>query len=142
MSYTSHICMGYTSTENKREIWISLCNFIRNGSLLSQQKCSALALLSSQLRWSSKLRQLHRCREVRPLPIEYPGYDTKVSDGDASLLELCGMWSTPSLPLLLDLLGADVVVSSLRVSSMDQIEIYNHLLYLKPFNCVQRNDGC
>ena len=30
------------------------------------------------------------------------GYDTKQSDGDAPvMLELWGMWSTPSLPLLL-----------------------------------------
>ena len=33
-------------------------------------------------------------------PYEYPGYDTKQSDGEVPLmLELWGMWSTPSLPL-------------------------------------------
>ena len=28
------------------------------------------------------------------------GYDTKQSDGEAPGMELCGMWSTPLLPLL------------------------------------------
>ena len=31
---------------------------------------------------------------------ECPGYDTKLSDGKAPVLELWGMWNTPSLPLL------------------------------------------
>ena len=38
---------------------------------------------------------------IRPLPKEDPGYDTKQSDGKAPvMLELWGMQSTPSLPLL------------------------------------------
>ena len=40
-------------------------------------------------------------------------------------MELWVMWSTPPLPWFLSVL------------SMGQIEIFNHLLYLKPFNCVQ-----
>ena len=48
--------------------------------------------------------RLHLCREVRvrysSRPNEYPGYDTKQSDGEAQvMLELWGMKSTPSLPL-------------------------------------------
>ena len=36
-----------------------------------------------------------------PTPNECPGYDTKQSDGEVPvMLELWGMWSTPSLPLL------------------------------------------
>ena len=31
--------------------------------------------------------------------IKYPDYDTKSSDEKAPVLELWGMWSTPSLPL-------------------------------------------
>ena len=35
------------------------------------------------------------------LPNECPGYDTKQSDAeDSVMLDLWGMWSTPSLPLL------------------------------------------
>ena len=50
-----------------------------------------------------------------------------------------GMLGTPSLPLLLGQLWPGVVVA-FRVSSMGQTEIFNHLLYLKPFNYVQTND--
>ena len=35
-----------------------------------------------------------------PTSNEYPGYGTKPSDGEDSVLELWGMWSTPSLLLL------------------------------------------
>ena len=41
------------------------------------------------------------CRIHWPPPNECPGYDTKQSDGEVSaVLELWGMRSTPSLPLL------------------------------------------
>ena len=36
-----------------------------------------------------------------PPPNECPGYDTKQSDGEVpAMLDLWGMWSTPSLPSL------------------------------------------
>ena len=31
---------------------------------------------------------------------EYPGYDTKQSDGETPALKLCGIWRASSLPLL------------------------------------------
>ena len=86
--------------------------------------------------WGHKVHQLHLCRGVRPLPSNCPGYDTKLSDGDASVLKLWRMWSTPLFPLLQDPLLWRVVVS-VKVSSMGQMELFNILLYLKPFNCVQ-----
>ena len=45
---------------------------------------------------------MHLCRGVRRPPSnECPGYDTKQSDGKVTvMLELRGMRSTPSLPLL------------------------------------------
>ena len=47
-----------------------------------------------------RIHWLHLCRGVRP-PNECPGYDTKQSDGEVpAVLELWGMRSTPSLPLL------------------------------------------
>ena len=53
------------------------------------------------------------------------------SDYDCDeLLELWGMWSTLSLPLLPGSLLIGVVVS-VRVPSIDQIELFNHLLKLK-----------
>ena len=54
---------------------------------------------------------------------------------------LWGMWSIPSLLLLPHLLWPGVVVP-VRVPSMGEIEIFNHFLYLKPFNEVQTNDRC
>ena len=56
---------------------------------------------------------------------ESPGYDTKQSDGEASvMLELWGMLSTSSLPsLLCPLRPADVAPD--RVPSMGQIELFD-----------------
>ena len=70
---------------------------------------------------------------------ECPGYEAKPSNSEASVLELWGMWSTLSLPLLPGPLSPWVVVF-VKVPSMGQIELFNHLLYLKPFNCVQTNE--
>ena len=55
--------------------------------------------------WDCRIHWLHLCRRVRALPYEFPEYDTKQSDGEAPvMLELWGMWSTLSLPLLPGLL--------------------------------------
>ena len=51
----------------------------------------------------------------------YPGYDIKLSDGKASVLDFWGMWSTPSLPLLPGSLRPRVEAPD-RVLSMGQIE--------------------
>ena len=52
--------------------------------------------------WGCRIHRLHLCRGVRPPPHhECPGHDTKQSDGEVpAMLELWGMRSTPSLPLL------------------------------------------
>ena len=51
--------------------------------------------------WGCRIHRLHICREVRPLPNECPGYDTKQSDGEVLvMLELWGIRSNPSLSLL------------------------------------------
>ena len=63
----------------------------------------------------------------------YPGYDTKSSDDEALVLELLTMWSTTTLPLLLGPLKPEVVVH-FRVPSLGQMELFNHLLFCKPFN--------
>ena len=68
---------------------------------------------------------IHRllfCRGVSPRT-EYPGYDIKQSDGEAPvMLELWGIPSIPSLPLLLGQLWPGVVALD-RVLSMGQIEL-------------------
>ena len=51
--------------------------------------------------WGCRIHRLLLCRGVRSPPHECPGYDTKQSDGEVpAMLELWGMRSTPSLPLL------------------------------------------
>ena len=75
--------------------------------------------------WGCRIHWLLLCRGVRP-PItttECPGYDTKQSDGVVPvMLELWGMWRTPSLPSLPGLLWSRVVATD-RVLSMGQIEV-------------------
>ena len=57
--------------------------------------------------------------EGKDPPNECPGYDTKQSDGEVpAVLELWGMWSTPSLPLLPGPLWPGVVAPD-RALSMD-----------------------
>ena len=61
--------------------------------------------------------------EDADFPNECPEYDTKQSDGEALvMLELGGMWSTPSLPLLPGLLWPRVVAPG-KVLSMGQIDL-------------------
>ena len=65
-----------------------------------------------------RIHQLLLCRGVR-----LPGYDTKQSDGVASvMLELWGMQSTPSMPSLPVPLCPRLVARD-RVLSMGQIEL-------------------
>ena len=62
------------------------------------------------------------CSELRPsLPNQCPGYVFEQSDVKAPAWEIWGMWSTPSLPLLLSPLWTRVVALD-RVLFMGQIE--------------------
>ena len=81
----------------------------------------------------SRICRLHLYKGIRLS--KYPGYDVQWFDGEGLVLELRGMWSTPSEPLLPGLLWPGVVVP-VRVLSVDQIELFDNLLYLKLFNCV------
>ena len=40
------------------------------------------------------------CHKTQPTINKYPGCDTKQPDGNALVMELCGMWTTLSLQLL------------------------------------------
>ena len=65
------------------------------------------------------------------------GYDSKQSDDDT--LELWGMESASVLPLLPGPLWLGVV-APVRVPSISQIGLFNHLLNMKLFNCMQTID--
>ena len=55
----------------------------------------------------------------------YPRYDIKPSDSEALvMLELWGMWITPSLPLLPNPLWPGEVAPE-KVLSIDQIELFD-----------------
>ena len=92
-----------------------------------QHECSAVT-------WSDRIHRLYLCRSVSPFN-ECPGYDTKLSDSEASDIELWGMRSTSPLLLLPGppCLGVEVHV---RALTMGQIELFSYLLYLKPFLTV------
>ena len=61
-------------------------------------------------------------------PNECPKFDTKQSDGEAPLmLELCGMWSTHLLPLLLRPLWTGMVTLD-RVLHMGKIELNSEVM--------------
>ena len=73
--------------------------------------------------WGCKIHRLHLCTGVRSPSNECPGYDMKQSDGEGPvMLELWGMQSTPSLPLLSGPLWPGVV-APIRVPCMGWIEL-------------------
>ena len=58
-------------------------------------------LFDYSVSWGWTIHQLHLCKGGEPPPNGCPRYDTKQFDGDVPvMLELWGMQSTPSLPLL------------------------------------------
>ena len=80
----------------------------------------------SPVGWGCRIRRLHLCREVRPPNVSL-GYDTKQSTGEVpEILELWGIRSTPSLPLLLGPLLPAMVAPD-RTRTMDWIELTAYL---------------
>ena len=49
--------------------------------------------------WGYRICQMHLCREVRLSPNQCPGFNTKPSGGEASVLKFWVKQSNPSLPL-------------------------------------------
>ena len=92
-----------------------------------------------------RIHRQHLCRGVMPPPPnKCPSYDIKQSNGNARvMLELWGMWSTLSLPLLIGPLWPGIVTSE-RVRSMGQIELFDiqtvrkQITYAK-LNCQKYN---
>ena len=80
------------------------------------------ATLVSLVGWDCRIYRLHLCRGVKLRSYKCPGYNTKLSDAEAWVAELWGMWSTSSLTLLPVLLWPGLVASD-RVLYMGQIEL-------------------
>ena len=73
--------------------------------------------------WGCRIHWLHLCRRARTPPNKCPVYDTKQSDGEVPvMLELWGMWITPSLLLLPDPLWPRAVAPD-TVLSVGLIEL-------------------
>ena len=65
------------------------------------KQMTGVILLLGPVGWGCRIHQLHLYRGVRPLLNKCLGYDTKQSDGEASvMLELWRMQSTPLLSSL------------------------------------------
>ena len=100
--FCDYICIKHTQT------WVSI-------------QCVAVVFHSNnayipQSVGGCRIHRLNHYRGIR-LPNKCPGYDNKQSDGEVPvMLELWGMQSTPSLPLL-------PMVAPERVLSMGQIEL-------------------
>ena len=72
--------------------------------------------------WGCRIHRLHLCKEVTS-PNNYPDNNTKQYDSEVPvMLELWGMWSTPSLPSLPGSLWP-VVVAPDKVLFMGQLEL-------------------
>ena len=83
----------------------------------------AIRLITCSVGWGCRIHRLHLWRGVRSTRSECPGYDTKLSDGWAPVMqEFWGMQSTPSLPFLPGRLWPGVVASDSALS-MSQIEL-------------------
>ena len=68
--------------------------------------------------WSCRIHQLLFCRRERLNPKVRPGYDSKQSDGEVPvMLELWGMRSSPSLPLLWP--GVEVLDGVLPIAQIE-----------------------
>ena len=111
------------------QLFILYCWLLKT---IEWQSESFIKFLCQLVLWNTPTAPLQR--GMTPLK-ECPEYDTKQSDGEVLvMLELWGIWSTPSLPSLPGTLSPGVVALD-RVLSMDQIEL-NYVLML---NWIVRN---
>ena len=72
--------------------------------------------------WAFRINRLLPCRGVRPHPNKCPGYGTKQSDDEVpEMLELWGMWSTPSLPSVINpLWPGDVALDKASIYGLNR----------------------
>ena len=104
-------------------MWITLSLSLLPGLLWHRVLVSVRV---SPVDWGCRIHWLPLCRGIRLPPLhKCPGYDTKQSDSEASvMLEVWRMWSTPSLPLLPGPLWPGVVAPD-RVLSKGKIELFD-----------------
>ena len=81
-----------------------------------------IKLLANYLYKTGILDIIELCKQIIMCQV-----NKNASDAETSVLELRGMWSTLSLPLLPGPLGPGVV--PVRDSCMDQIDLFKNYLY-------------
>ena len=91
---------------------------------------------NSPVNWSCRICWLHLWRGTRLLQQVSWVWQWTESDGEASVLEIWGMWSTPSFLLLPGPLWARMVVPT-RIPFMGQLELFNHLNVYKQMTDVE-----
>ena len=57
-------------------------------------------IIQSPVGFHCRIHRQNLCRGVRPTPNGCPVYEIKLSNGKVPVLEILGIWNTPSLPLL------------------------------------------
>ena len=133
-------CVSFSRTDSGLCIYhlfvCSILNFLHNSQWITFPAHSLLLLL---LLFSFPFGRGFRIRQLLLWRGATPHTPTRILDGEAPVMELWGMWNTPSLPLLPDTLWLGVEIHA-WVPSVGQIQIRNHFLNLKPSNCVQTND--
>ena len=76
--------------------------------------------------WGCRIHWLQKGNTSRAKECSW--YDSKIYDSEARVLQLLGVWSTPSLLSLSNPLTLGMEIN-VRVSSIDQIKLFNQLLY-------------
>ena len=85
--------------------------------IVVRNRCGDSSWNACPVGWSSKIHRQQLCWKVRPPSKVCPGYNTKQSDGEVSvLLELWGMRNTPSLSSL----PGPLVCLECKASSMNE----------------------
>ena len=133
-SYLDHSLHTYLSIY--QTVYLSQFYFAQSGGNVRYTKCmgstpSLLLLLGS-----------HWPTVVAPMKVLFMGqielaswvWYLSTDDHEASVLEVWGMWSIPSLPVPL----WPWMAVPVSVLSIGQIEPFNHLLYLKPLTLCKQ----
>ena len=120
MSLFLGLLLFYANSICKYDHILVVCTVPSDLSFLPRQVCTWAPSLLVCFAQSARAVEYTDCfstEEQDPLPNECPGYNTKQFEGEAPvMLELWGMWSTPSLPSLPDALRLGVVAPDRALS--------------------------
>ena len=120
------------------------CYHISSSHHVSGYWARTTSLYTCPVSCGCRINQLLLCRGVRHPSDDCPGYDTKQSDVEVPvMLELWGIWSTPSLPLLPGLLWPGVVALDkspiYRLNTTKpwfEFTVFFHLNCVLMLNCI------